>query len=245
MRVSASLELEGKHILVTGAAGGIGSATARLLGALGAKLTLTDLQPMDGLVASLHADGIAAGAFEADLTRPLAVDEARLADLYGVVALPGIFPTADWMSDEAWEDTFRHVIDTNNLSVLRILRACLPILERRGTGRVVVVGSLAGRTGGDPSIVQPHYAISRGGSHALTYNLARRYGPKGIAVNGVSPGTIGTPANVANFNEAHRFAAGRMGTAMEVAWPIAFLCSPHVSYMSGTILDVNGGSYMI
>lgn len=245
MRVPPSLELENKHILVTGAAGGIGGATARLLGALGAKLTLTDLQPMDGLVDSLRADGVAVDAFQADLTQPLVVDEAKLADLYGVVVLPGVFPTADWMGDEAWEDTFHHVIDTNNLSVLRILRVCLPILERRGTGRVVVVGSSAGRMGGDPKIVQPHYAISRGGSHALTYNLARRYGPKGIAVNGVSPGTIGTPANVVNFDQAHKFAAGRMGTAMEVAWPIAFLCSPHVSYMSGTILDVNGGSYMV
>ena len=245
MQVSASLELDDKHILVTGAAGGIGSATARLLGSLGAKLTLTDIQPIDDLVASLREDGTRVDSFQADLTRPFVLDEKPLADLYGVVVLPGVFPTADWMGDENWEETFHHVIDTNNLAVLRILRVCLPILERRGTGRVVIVGSLAGRTGGDPKIVQPHYAISRGGSHALTYNLARRYGPKGIAVNGVSPGTISTPANVFNFSKGHKFAAGRMGTAIEVAWPIAFLCSPHVSYMSGTILDVNGGSYMI
>ena len=245
MRLSTSLELQDKHILVTGAAGGIGSATASLLGALGAKLTLTDIQPMDELVGSLRESGVSVESFQADLTKPLVLDEARLTDLYGIVALPGVFPTEDWMLDENWEETFRYVMETNNVSVLRILRACLPILERRGAGRVVVVGSLAGRTGGDPKIVQPHYAISRGGSHALTYNLARRYGPKGIAVNGVAPGTIGTPANLVNFSPDHKFAGGRMGTAMEVAWPIAFLCSGHVGYMSGNILDVNGGSYMV
>ena len=245
MLVSTSLGLEGKRVFVSGAASGIGSATVKLLASLGAKLTITDIQPLDELVALLRSHDVEVNAFQADLSKPLVVEEPALADLYAVVALPGVFLTGDWMADDEWEATFRHVIDINNLAVLRLMRVCLPILERNGTGRVVLVGSLAGRMGGDPAIVQPHYAISRGGGHTLTYNLARRYGPKGIAVNGVAPGTIGTAANVGNFDQSHKFAAGRMGTAMEVAWPIAFLCSPHASYMSGSILDVNGGSYMI
>lgn len=244
MLVSTSLELEGKHILVTGAAGGIGLAVVKLLASLGAKLTISDINPLGDVVDSLRAHNVTVEALQADLTRPLAFDEEKLSDLYGVVALAGVFLTADWMLDDDWEATFHRVIDTNVLSMLRVVRLCLPILEKQGSGRVVLVGSTAGRTGGDPKIVQPHYAVSRGGIHSLTYNLAKRYGPKGVRVNGVAPGTIGTPANVKNFSPDHKFAAGRMGTPMEVAWPIAFLCSPHASYMSGCIVDVNGGSYM-
>lgn len=244
MLPSSSLELDGKHILVTGAGSGIGTETSRLLAALGAKLTLTDIMPLDDLVRSLREDGATVDAFQADLTKPFVLDESRVADLWGLVLLTGLWVTLDWMEDDEWEATFRHIIDVNVVSSLRVVRACLPILERLGRGRVVVIGSSAGRMGGDPKMVQPHYTIAKSGMHALTYNLAKRYGPKGIAVNGVAPGTIATPTNVPNFAPDHKFVAGRMGTAAEVAWPIAFLCSPHVSYMSGTIIDVNGGSYM-
>lgn len=240
----SSLELKDKHILVTGAAGGIGHATVQLLASLGAKLTAMDIKPMDATVAALRAEGVDIDAFEVDLSKPFTLPEQRLSDLYGIVALAGIFLTDDWMADDDWEATFNHVLNTNVLSMLRMFRICMPILERNGTGRVVLVGSTTGRHGGSPRIAQPHYAVTRGGVHALTYNLAKRYGPKGIQVNCVAPGTIGTERNAKNFPPGYQFAAGRMGTAMEVAWPIAFLCSPHVSYISGAILDVNGGSFM-
>lgn len=244
MSVPTSLGLAKKHILVTGAAGGIGLATVQLLASLGAKLTITDIKPMDDIVSSLRAEKVEVESFQADLSKPLELDESRLSDLYGVVALAGIFLTDDWMLDDEWEKTFDRVLNTNVVSMLRVLRVCMPILEKHGTGRVVLVGSTSGRNGGSARMTQPHYAVTRGGAHALTYNLAKRYGPKGIQVNCVAPGTIGTERNAKNFPPGHQFAAGRMGTAMEVAWPIAFLCSPHVSYMSGAILDVNGGSFM-
>jgi len=245
MKYPTSLALEGRHILISGAAGGIGVETARLLGSMGAKLTLTDVASLDPLVGELKADGVDAEAFRADLTRSVDLPEERLADVYGVAALAGIFVTDDWMDDADWEETFHRVMDINVLSTLRLLRTCLPIMENKGEGRVVFVGSLAGRMGGDPKIVQPHYTASKSAIHAITYNMARRYGPKGICVNAIAPGTIATPANVGNFPPNHRFAAGRMGTALEVAWPIAFLCSPHVSYMWGSVMDVNGGAYMV
>ncbi len=243
--MSTSLGLEGKHILVTGAAGGLGLESVKLLAAHGAKLTITDLAPVDGIVAELRASGTDIEGFSGNLTESFEVDPKRIEDLYGVVFLAGIFLTQDWMQDDDWEATFNRVMDINVVSMLRVLRVCMPVLERHRDGRVVLVGSSAGRMGGDPDRVQPHYAVSRGGIHSMIYNMAKRYSPLNIRVNGVAPGTIATEDNIKNFRPGHVFAAGRMGKPNEVAWPITFLCSPHASYICGHVLDVNGGSYMV
>jgi NAD(P)-dependent dehydrogenase (short-subunit alcohol dehydrogenase family) len=115
------------------------------------------------------------------------------------------------------------------------------MIERRH-GRIVLVGSLAGRMGG--LIAGPHYVASKGGLHALVKWLARQAGPHAVLVNGIAPASVETPMMRERPVDLQRIPLGRMATAEEVAWPIAFLCSPAASYICGTILDVNGGVYM-
>ena len=114
------------------------------------------------------------------------------------------------------------------------------MIERR-RGNIVLVGSLAGRMGG--LIAGPHYVASKGGIHALVKWLARQAAPHDVIVNGVAPASVETPLMQDRPVDLARIPLGRKAQAEEIAWPIAFLCSP-ASYICGTVLDVNGGVYM-
>ena len=107
---------------------------------------------------------------------------------------------------------------------------------------MVLVGSVAGRIGG--LVASAHYVASKAGVHALVKWLAKRGAPHGVLVNGIAPGPIDTAMTHGQEFELSRIPLGRLGVADEVAWPIAFLCSPAAAYITGTVLDVNGGMYM-
>ena len=115
------------------------------------------------------------------------------------------------------------------------------MIERR-SGRIVMVGSLAGRMGG--LIAGPHYVASKGGVHALVKWLARQAGPHGVLVNGVAPASVETPLMSEQPVDLERIPLGRKARPEEIAWPIAFLCSAASSYICGAVLDINGGVYM-
>jgi 3-oxoacyl-[acyl-carrier protein] reductase len=108
---------------------------------------------------------------------------------------------------------------------------------------VVLVGSVAGRTGGTSVNTPPDYSASKGAVHALVKWLSRNAIGKGVLVNAVAPGPVETPMTT-GFNLVSQLPLGRMGKPEELAWPIAFLCTPAASYFSGAILDVNGGAFV-
>jgi NAD(P)-dependent dehydrogenase (short-subunit alcohol dehydrogenase family) len=112
----------------------------------------------------------------------------------------------------------------------------------RGHGRMVLVGSVAGRMGG--LAASAHYVASKGGLHALVRWLAKRGAAHGVLVNGIAPGAIETEMTREQRIDPAQIPQGRKGRPEEVAWPIAFLCSAAAGYVSGTVLDVNGGLYM-
>jgi NAD(P)-dependent dehydrogenase (short-subunit alcohol dehydrogenase family) len=235
--------LAGRSVLVTGAASGIGAATARLGARLGARLVLLDLQPLDDVVEAVRAAGGTAVAQRCDVAMRAEVEVAVAAagPLDGLVVSAAICPWEDWRAP-GWEESFHRVMEVNLLGALNVARAVLPGMIARGRGRIVLVGSLAGRMGG--LIAGPHYVASKGGLHALVKWLAQQGGPHGVTVNGVAPASIATPMMAGRPVDTSRIPLGRMGRAEEVAGPIAFLLSDAASYVTGTVLDVNGGVWM-
>ena len=243
-----AIDLGGRRILITGAAGGVGAATARACAAWGAAaLVLADAGPLDNIQDELQEFDIAVTTHQCDLS--LRRDNAELVaaagDLDAAVACAGICPLQeDWLDDPDWDDVFHRVMDVNLLGPIHLCRELLAPMAARGGGQIVLIGSIGGRMGGTSPIVQPHYIASKGGVHAFIWWLAQRAAPQGVLVNGIAPGPIATAMTATTDYPKDRYPLGRIGEPEEIAWPAAFLCSPAASYFSGSILDVNGGLFV-
>jgi NAD(P)-dependent dehydrogenase (short-subunit alcohol dehydrogenase family) len=241
--MQAGFELTGQRILITGAAGGIGAMTARVCAALGAAVLLVDQRPADPLAKELRAAGSEARAFACDVASRNEVEAvvAAAGPVDALVLGAAICPWDDWQ-EPGWDEVFEQVMAVNLHGPIHFARACWPAMTRRGHGRMVLIGSVAGRMGA--LVASAHYTASKGGLHALVKWLARRGAAHGVLVNGIAPGPIETEMTRGQPIDPALIPLGRMGQAEEVAWPIAFLCSPAAGYITGTVLDVNGGLYM-
>ena len=232
-------DLSGKRALIVGAGGGIGQATAAVFAALGAELVLVDRTAPDDLAARIGTEQ----AIACDLLDDVAAD--RMIDGVGpidiLVYLAALCPFDDWTAP-GWDDVFDQVIDVNLRAPVRLVRSLMPGMAERKYGRIVLVGSVAGKMGG--LIAGAHYVASKGGLHALVKWLAQRGGPDNVLVNGVAPASAETPMIEGQPVDLARIPLRRKAGADEVAWPIAFLASDAASYVCGAVLDVNGGVYM-
>ncbi len=229
---------------MVGAAGGIGQATARVMATLGADVVLVDRAPPDALARRIRDEGGSAVALGGDVTdaarRAVILDAAGQLDI--LVYLAALCPWDDW-TEEGWDDVFDDVIAVNLKAPLQLARAIMPGMAARGGGRIVLVGSVAGRMGG--LIAGPHYVASKGGLHALVKWLAQRGSPQNVLVNGLAPASTETAMIAGQPVDLRRIPLRRTSHPDEIAWPIAFLCSPAASYICGTVLDVNGGVAMV
>lgn len=240
-------DLGGQRVLITGACGGIGRATASLFARLGATLVLTDqASAPESLLSALEGAGERDHIFvQADLRDRTQID-ALVADhlpIHAAVLNAGVYDIVDWTSDE-WPDSLDAAMRVNLAAPLHLARALLTPMQAQGYGRIALVGSVAAYTGGTFTHAPLHYAASKGALHTAMRWLARRAAPH-VMVNAVAPGAIATqmvakadPATLVNVP------VPRFGTPDEIAWPLAFLCSPGASFVCGATLDVNGGSYM-
>ena len=241
--MGSAFDLSGQRILITGAAGGIGAATARACAALGAELLLVDRHETRSLARELRESGAKAEPLLCDVASRVDVEAAAASTgpVDALVLAAGICPWDDWQ-DPGWDEAFDEVIAINLHGPIHFARAYLPGMIGRRRGRMVLVGSVAGRSGGLSA--SAHYVASKGGLHALVRWLAKRGAPHGVLVNGIAPGAIETAMTRDQRLDPAQIPLGRKGSADEVAWPIAFLCSPAAGYLSGAVLDVNGGLYM-
>lgn len=243
-QIPAALSMQGKRAIVTGAASGIGRATAVVLGNLGAELVLVDLSPMDEVRNELEARGVVCAVRQGDLT-----DDTFLASLFAgerVHALAhcaGILFRTPWDEDANWNERFHRMMDVNVRVPLQITGAAMNHMAEHGGGNIVLVGSVAGKTGGTSLSTPPDYSASKGAVHAIVKWMSRKAISRGVLVNAVAPGPVQTPMTRGN-NSGPNLPLGRMGRPEELAWPIAFLCTGGAAYMSGAILDVNGGAFV-
>ena len=240
----AALNMQGKRVLVTGAASGIGKATASVLAQLGAALLLVDRAPLATTQDEVAALGIACEISEGDLT-----DDSFLVSLFAGSRLhamahcAAILEGRDWRNDKAWRERFHRVMDINVRVPLEITMRAIDHMAGHGGGHIALVGSVAGKTGGTSLNTPPDYSASKGAVHALVKWTSRHGVTQGVMVNAVAPGPVET-AMTRGSNLGPNLPLRRMGRADELAWPIAFLCTPAASYLSGAVIDVNGGAFV-
>ncbi|WP_214403433.1 SDR family NAD(P)-dependent oxidoreductase [Pseudonocardia lacus] len=234
------------HAVVTGAAQGIGAAIAVGLADAGHAVTVLDVKDTAETVRSIKAAGHSAAGAQADVRDRDAVRAAidaaseRGGGLDVLVTCAGIYGAVTTI-DELTQADLDSVLGVNLAGTIWTVQAALPHLRRRG-GRVVCVGSVAGRNGG--LLSGPHYGASKGGVHAFVRWLAKTEAGNGILANAIAPGPIDTPMLQGRGYTADAVPLRRFGRAEEIAAVAVFLASPGASYITGTVVDANGGSFI-
>jgi 3-oxoacyl-[acyl-carrier protein] reductase len=244
------MTLEGKTAVVTGAAGTLGLAAARALLEQHAQVALVDQDAMrlDSLSRFLRGTVMAVAS---DVTDPGAVQEA-LARIEGTAGPVDILVNAASVasaerSDALTELEWRRIFSVNVEGAFSWSRALLPAMKRRRWGRIINVGSVAAKA--PLADAGAAYVVSKSALQALTFALAREAAPHGVTVNAIAPAFVKSRA-LEEMHEAQRrqllaqVPVGRFCEPEEFGHAVAFLASPLAGFITGEVLDVNGGLHM-
>lgn len=247
------IDLSGKVMLLTGASRGIGAAAARMAAQAGASVAINyanSKAAAEHLVAEISQTGKQAACFQADVSRYGEVERMieavlkRFDKIDVLVNNAGIwtYGAIDSMSEEVWDET----MSVNLKSIYNCCRLVTPHMKARRQGTIINVSSTAGQRG---EAFHSHYAASKGAIISFTKSLAPELAPFNITVNCVAPGWVATDmSNDAIAAEGEKITGiiplRRAGAAEEIAGPIIFLASNLASYLTGEILNVNGGNVL-
>jgi 3-oxoacyl-[acyl-carrier protein] reductase len=248
-------DLDGRVVLVTGGSRGLGAASAVAAAHRGARVAVGYNASADAardVVDRIHAHGGVAEAFAGDVGDPIEVQrllgsvQARLGPIDGVVNSAAAMLTRPFLEtdDGQWEEILRQDL----YSVIFTCRGVLPSMLERGAGTIVNVTSRLAFVGTSDA---PAYAAAKAAVGSLTKSLAAEFGPSGVRVNAVAPGTVSTDmgrdtiASAAGRERAGRIPLRRFVAATEVADAIAFLLSDAAGGITGQTIQLNGGELML
>ncbi|MCX8072030.1 MAG: SDR family oxidoreductase [Candidatus Binatia bacterium] len=246
--------LAGKVALLTGAAGGIGEATARRFCEEGARLVLVDFNAaaLQKLATDLDKSGAGVAWFSADVSREgdcaamIRFAEERFGALHVLFNNAGIFPDEDGSVTETSEAVLDRVLAVNVKGVFFGCKYGIPAILRAGGGSVINTASFVALMGAATS--QSAYTASKGAVLALTREIAVEYARRGIRANALCPGPVNTPLLQSLLSDPARRARrlvhipmGRLAEADEIARAVVFLASDESSYITGTTFLVDGG----
>lgn len=240
-----------KVAVVTGAGGTMGRATVALLVARGCRVAMVDLREASLAEASArHGDRVLAIACDIRDSEAVASAHRRIVEAWAPVAIlvnnAGVLSNAkiEATTPEAW----RELMAVNLDAAMFWAREVVPGMKAAGWGRIVNVGSLASKTGG--LTAGTAYAASKGAIAALTFSLARELAPFGVTANAIAPAYVRTQMVTEQLSEAQRQAlvqqipVGRFCEPDEFAHVVGFLASPMSGFVTGEIVDLNGGLHM-
>ena len=248
-------------IVITGAAGGLGRAYSEYLARLGARLAMIDIDSTaaERGAEALRLKGSSAIAFEADVANRKSVGEATSGILAAFGRIDVLVNNAggnfaprcsmEDISDEQWART----LGVNLTGTWLCIQAVAPVMKGAGRGKIINVSTTIASQGFPSGLAA--YSSAKGGIDALTRTLAREFGPHGISVNAVAPGLI--PMDKAAVSHARaavvealvhevvsRQAIGRVGVPQDLCGMLAFLASHESDFITGQILNVDGGCAM-
>ncbi len=247
------MELQGRVALVSGSSRGIGRAIALELGRAGCDVVINYVSNVAAameVVEHIRGFGRRCEAYQADVARAdqagamMDSAEQALGPIQILVNNAGITRDRSFMKlgREEWDEVLRVNLD----GPFNLIKRCLPKMVQSRWGRIVNIASVVGQMG---NFGQSNYAVTKGGVISLTKTLAREVASKGVTVNAVAPGYIETDMTAVvpedGLEEVRRLTPiGRLGTAEEVAFAVLFLADPRASYITGSVINVNGGMYM-
>ena len=226
--------IEGRVALVTGGGRGIGRRIAETLRDQGARVA-------DGDLRAPEIDGVL--GVDLDVTSEASVDaafarvEAELGQVELLVLNAGIYVVEPF--EETSPESWRRTIDVNLTGAFLCARRALPAMREAGYGRIVALGSSAGKTGGKRHAAA--YGASKAGIMVMTKSIASEYAEFGITANALAPALIDTDMIAGLPDMSAQIPVGRLGKPEEVAAVVAFLCSTQAAYITAEVVDVNGG----
>jgi len=246
------MELKGKVALVTGGAQGIGKAVALMLARHGADVVVADVNLEKAAETAKEVEATGRGAMAVN------VDVTRLSDVENMVeSAIGRFGRIDILINNAGiardklilrmtEEDWDAVLDVNLKGTFNCTKAVIKHMSKQRSGKIVNIASVVGEMG---NAGQANYSASKAGVIGLTKTIAREFAQRGINVNAIAPGYIQTPMKDVLPDKAKKelkrmIPMERLGQPEDVAYAVLFLVSDASSYVTGQVLNVNGGIYM-